>query len=276
MRISEAFDSYALDVIAFKNQSPKTEENHYVAMGAMISHFGDIDIGSLTFPMIRDYKVALELHRQPNTARNYIIRLRVVLAYLKARGVPCLSIEQIPVPKRDDKPPVFLSKEEVALCIDSTRKIKNKAIIAFLYASGIRISEMCAMDRGQIRDLTFTVIGKGRKPRLCFLDERSDTLIRLYLQSRQDNQPALFLTEGGMRIKPKTVQDTFREIKHKTGLDCHPHTLRHSFATNLLESNTNVFHVMKMMGHVQMNTTARYLHVVDHDLKRIYEKHHTV
>lgn len=276
MLISEAFKAYANDIIVFRNQSKKTEENHYICMRSLIVYFGDIDICDLSFPLVRDWKMTLERSRSPATVRNYVIKLRVVLDYLIQHNFNVLPPSQIPVPKRHDKVPSYLNKDQVTACISATAKTKNKAIVSLLYASGIRINELCSLDKGQIRDKRFTVVGKGGKARLCFVDDRSLILIQMYLESRTDNDPALFLTEAGRRITPGTVQETFKYIRRRTGLEVHPHTLRHSFATNLLQSNTNLFHVSKMLGHAQLSTTQAYLHVVDADLQQIYEKHHTV
>lgn len=245
-------------------------------MRLLIGDFGDIDMTSLTFPMIRDWKIALERTRGPETVRNYIVKLRVVLAYLILRGEHVLSPEQVPVPKRTDKVPSFLSKEQVAQCITVTKRVKNKAIIAFLYASGIRVSELCGLNRGDIHGTRFTVIGKGGYARLCFVDKRANALLKKYLAGRVDNASALFLSDHGTRITPGAIQETFKTVRKQIGLDVHPHTLRHSFASNLLESNTNLYFVSKMLGHRQLNTTAVYLHTVDKNLEAIYKEHHTV
>jgi site-specific recombinase XerD len=260
MLLSDAFHAYCRDVIMWKNQSKKTEENHYVTMKALVQFFGDIAIEKLTFQMMRSFKEDLEKSRSPETVRNYIIKTRVVLDYLQKQHMNVMSPEQIPVPKRRDKVPTFLTKEEVAQCITATRKLKNKAIISLLYASGIRISELCSLDRGQIKDRRFTVVGKGGRARLCFIDSRTEMLLEWYLAERDDNNQALFLCDSGTRIKPGTIQETFKTIRKQTGLDVHPHSLRHSFATNLLTTNTNLYHVSRMLGHSQLNTTAQYLH----------------
>lgn len=245
-------------------------------MKALIVHFGDIQIDKLEFCLVRDWKLALEKSRSSETVRNYIIKLRVVLGYLRDRGVNCLSPEQLPVPKRTDKVPLYLDKDQVTKCINSTCKIKNKAIVSLLYASGIRISELCKLNRGDIRNNSFSIVGKGGKARLCFIDCRTSILLDKYLKQRKDNNPALFLTEVGIRISPAVIQSTFRSIRKRTGLAVHPHTLRHSFATNLLQSNTNLYHVSKMLGHAQLSTTQQYLHVIDEDLREVYNSHHTI
>lgn len=276
MLISEAFHSYASDVIAMRNQSAKTEENHYVCMRALLVHFGDVPIESLSFIMIRDWKMALDKCRSPETVRNYIVKLRNVLKYCDLLGLPVVSVERIPVPQRTDTVPQFLTKEQVALLIATTRQVKNKCIISFLYACGIRVSELCGLNRGDIHDRCFTVVGKGGKARLCFIDERTEYLLNEYLMTREDNLTPLFLTRAGRRITPGTIQETFKTLRKQVGFECHPHTLRHSFATDLLRNNTNLRYVQAFLGHKSISTTERYTHVVDADLQEIYGDKHTV
>lgn len=277
MLITEAFKSYATDVIAMRNQSHKTEENHYICMRALLSFFGDIDIQTLSFPMVRDWKLNLDKARSPATVRNYVIKLRVVLSYCELLGLKVTNPDLIPVPKRVEKIPQFLSEKQVSEIIDRTKRIKNKAIISLLYASGIRVSELCQLDRGDYHgDGTFTVTGKGGKPRLCLIDARTMKYVTAYYATREDNNPAVFLSDSGARITPGAVQDTFRTVRKQTGISCHPHTLRHSFATNLLRNNANIRYVQVMLGHSSLQTTQIYTHVVDEDLKKIYQLHHTV
>lgn len=277
MRISEAFDVYCLDCIALKGQSAKTEESHYTCLRVLMAYTGDIELELLTFQMVRDWKLHLDKDRAPVSVRTYIVKLRVVLAYFHKRGYDCLDPDLIPIPKRQGKLPEFVSPEEVRRMISSTRKIKNKAIISLLYASGLRIGELCALNRDAIKDDSFSVIGKGGKPRLCFIDQRTKTLLELYLDTREDNNPALFLTEAGKRITAGTIQETFKSIRKISGIqNVHPHTLRHSFATNLLKRNCNMRYVQVLLGHQSLQTTQIYTHVVDYDLKEVYAKYHTI
>jgi site-specific recombinase XerD len=277
MRLSDGFDRYKRDVIIYGNQSPKTEEAHEVALKSLLVSTGDIPLHELNFELVRQWKESLQKRGlSPVTIRCYVIKLRVVLAYLIKLKIDCLDPELIAVPKRVTKVPAFLSKEQVAQLIRCTNKIKNKAIVSFLFASGLRISELCSLDRDSIHERAFTVVGKGGKARLCFIDERTETLLNLYLDTRNDNKTALFLTEAGARITPGVVQETFKTIRRRSGIECHPHSLRHSFATNLLQSNTNLYYVSRMLGHQQLTTTQQYLHVVDIDLQKIYSKHHTI
>ena len=276
MLLSEAFEQYRLDVIVYGNQSVKTEENHRIVQKNLLAYFGEIDICILTFPMIRNWKLALDKGRSSDTVRNYIIKLRVVLAYLKKQGIDCIDPELVAVPKRHDKVPVFITKEQVALLIDSTCKTRNKAIISLLYSSGVRVSELCRLDVGDIKDGRFTILGKGGKARLCFVDERTQGYLKQYLRSREDNDSALFMSGWG-RITVGNVQEIFKYARKRADLpDVHPHTMRHSFATNLLQGNMNVRHVQALLGHKSLDTTMMYMHVTDPDLEKAYSAHHTV
>lgn len=276
MRLSEAFDAYCADVIVFSNQSNKTEENHMVTKKNLISYMGDVEIEDLNFQSIREWKQYLQASRSADTVRNYIIKLRVVLAYLKKQGYKVVDPDLIAVPKRITKAPVCITKEQVTELIYSTPVLRCKLIISLLYASGIRVSELCALNRDQLRNGRFTVTGKGGKSRICFYDQRTAHLLDVYLKTRVDNNPALFYTVQG-RIKPGTVQDLFKRLRKRTGIEnIHPHTLRHTFATELMQSGMNIYNVSKLLGHTNIQTTSIYLHVTDPHLEAEYEKYHRV
>lgn len=278
MLISEAFEAYRL-VCVFKNQSAKTEENLLICKRAMLAYFGNTSIENLEFIHIRKWKEYLELKRSPETVRNYVIKLRVVLRWCKSEGLDVIDPETIPVPKRRDKVPVFITEKEVAKLIASTGTMRNKAIISLLYASGIRVSELCNINKEDITDNSFTVVGKGGKARLCFIDTRTQVYLTEYLKQRTDNKPYLFVSKNeNLRITSGNVQEIFRYARKKAGFTkpVHPHTMRHSFATNLLRNNANIRYVQTLLGHASLETTQQYTHVVDQDLKKIYEEHHTV
>lgn len=290
MLLSEAFDLYRLDCIVFRNQSPKTEETHRYACKLLIEYLGDIEIESLSFDMVRNWKQHLSHNREVSTVREYIIRLRVVLKHLQRRGYNVLDYELVVVPKRPAKVVEFLSKEQVSELIAAmarpTRgypriaRLRNCAIISLLYASGIRASELRSLDRASLRpDNTFTVIGKGSKARLCFMDDRARQYIDAYLAARTDSHPALFLADQtGNRLSKSGLQIVFDRARRLVDfpIPVHAHVLRHSFATNLLRNNANLRYTQVMLGHSSIITTQMYSHVVDADLQKIYNEYHTV
>ena len=287
MKLSEAFERYRQDVITFRNMSESTEETNRITEKSLVGFLGDIQVSELDFPAVRKWKAQLDKGRCPATVRTYILALRVVLRHTNGIGEKTLDPDVVGIPQRSDTVPEYISPEDVARLIRAcdmscgvkVNKKRNKAIISMLYGSGLRVSELCNLDRMQIKGDTFTVIGKGGRARLCFMDERTIRLLNHYLEARKDNHAALFINNQSMqRITPGTVQEVFKNVRKKAGftINIHPHTMRHSFATNLLQTNCNLFHVQKFLGHSSLDTTKQYLHVVDAELKTVYARHHTV
>lgn len=278
--LSLAFGCYARNVIAFRNQSAKTQEHHNVTLKSLTSFLGDIPISSLSFDKVRDWKLSMEARNlSVITIRGYLIKLRVVLAYLESKGYSVLSPVQIPLPKRIDTLPSVLTPEQVQLLIDSTLKPRNKAIISLLYSTGLRVSELCSLNCNNVAESYFTVVGKGGRSRICFIDQRSASLIKQYLRQRRDNSPALFISPfNGLRMTPGNVQEIFKYARKKAGFNfpVHPHTMRHSYASNLMINGIDLYQLMKLMGHSSLQTTQIYLTITDKHLAEDYEKYHSV
>lgn len=288
MLISEAFERFRRDHIVYRNQSAKTEEMNRLACRSLLSYTGDIHIEDLTFDLVRKWKEHLEKTRSPNTVRGYVIKLRVVLKHLAQHGYKnIINAEAIGVPRRKSVVVNFLTPEEVSEFINAAirpaagysklNRMKNAAIISIFYASGLRVSELCNLNRDIIKadSDSFTVIGKGNKPRLCFLDERSIYYATQYINMRKDKNPALFVGYYGDRITKDSIAMMFRHNSKRSGITAHPHMMRHSFATNLLRNNTNLLYVSKFLGHSSVQTTEMYTHVVDEDLRSIYKEKHS-
>lgn len=279
MRISEAFDMYLEDYIRAKNQSTRTEETHEACKRLLIQFLGDKELSQLSLLDVREWRKEISKGRRPNSVRVYILRLRAVLRYCNIRDIPAIKSELVPVPKREATVPVFLTEQEVTRMIECSTSVRNAFVISLLYSSGIRLSELIALNRGQIVDRRFTVIGKGRKPRLCFIDQRTELLMNMYLASRKDNHEALIVSnEFKRRMTATNIQLLVRNSASKACLNkkVSPHTLRHSFATNFLKNNGNMRYLSAMLGHASLDTTMMYAHVVDLDLQNQYEKYHTI
>lgn len=283
MKISESFHMYITNYISLKGQSGKTQGSYEATCKHLISRFSDVDIESLTFEDIRDWKLWLDNGRSVNTVRGYIICLRVVLRYLKRHGIEVIDCRDIPIPNRVETEVRYLDEEEIEQIIEfiGTRRhgysthnrLRNVAILETLAATGLRNSELCSLNRGIIKNNTFTVIGKGSKPRIGFIHDRAISTIDTYLNIRTDNQKALFLTKSGHRITPNDIRQVFNVIRRDTKFDfAHPHTMRHSYATTLLIHHTDIRYVQEFLGHTDLNTTARYTHIINESLKEIYLK----
>lgn len=282
MSISEAFVLYIRDHIMFIGQSAKTQEAYIATQRALIARFGDIDITSLTFDDARDWKIWLDKGRSPNTVRNHIINFRVVLRFLKCRGYSVVDPDMIPTPKREQGQVEYLTLDEFEELVEvigrSVRgytlenKLRNIAIAETLVATGLRNAELCSLSRSSIKDSTFTVVGKGSKPRVGFISDRALKAIDDYLEVRSDYHEALFTTSTGKRMNPGDVRRIFDFIRRRYPqfAGVHPHTLRHTYATLLLKNRVDIRHVQELLGHSSLNTTAHYTHVVNEDLKSIY------
>lgn len=279
MLISEAFDLYERNYMAIRQQSRRICETHAVCRRQLVELIGDKDMADLTVSDISEWARQLKKTRCANTVRNYITRLRVVSDYIDLLGLPTLKAALIPIPKREPSVPAFLTAQEVSMMIDSAYNIRNAFTISLLYSSGIRLSEMIQLNRGQITDRRFTVIGKGSKARLCFIDERTETLMDEYLATRDDSSEALIVSAvNKRRMTPTNVQLLIKNSAKRAGIAKRvtPHTLRHSFATDFLKNNGNMRYLSAMLGHASMDTTMMYAHVVDNDLQAQYEKYHSI
>ena len=172
-------------------------------------------------------------------------------------------------PRRIKKLPVVLSKEEVKSMIETTRNLKHKAILAVIYSAGLRISELINLrpadidsDRKQIK-----VLGKGNKYRYTLLSENILDMLRIYWRAYK---PERFLFEGqkpGQPISRETIHVVFKHACKKNGINksASVHSLRHSFATHLLESGVNLKVIQSLLGHSSLRTTSIYLHVTKLD-----------
>lgn len=172
-------------------------------------------------------------------------------------------------PRRIKKLPVVLSKEEVKSIIETTRNLKHRTILAVIYSAGLRISELINLkpsdidsDRKQIR-----VFGKGNKYRYTLLSTNTLDMLRMYWRAYR---PSKYLFEGHIKGQPvsrSTIQIVFRKAVKKTGINKQAtiHSLRHSFATHLLESGVNLKIIQSLLGHSSLRTTSIYLHVTRFD-----------
>lgn len=291
--ISEAFELYRVEVIVYKNQSAKTEEMSGLAAKSLINYCGDIPVSQSTFDLVREWTSDLRKTRRSNTVRGYILKLRVVLRHLKRSGYDVMDSELIGVPKRDSHVVDYLEVDEAKRLLEASfepgsgystfKRYRNRAIIALLFSAGIRNGELCSMDRHQIKDgiNSFTIIGKGNKPRVCFIDPVTHRYIDEYLALRDDPYPALFVSEqqkGREKINPGVVQMVVKNAAIKAGLEknIHPHTLRHSSVTDLLKNNTNIVYVKELLGHASIQVTMTYTHVANEDLHQIHRPKHTI
>lgn len=280
MKISEAINKYIDEYLTIKGVNKAQIFHHRALARYWVEIIGDTELEALTVADVARFQSEFRTygrHRCNNTINNYVCDIRMVLKYWSRRGLNCIDYTLIPAPRRDPVVPAFLTAKEVNKMIESTDIIRTKFIISLLYASGVRVSELTQLNRDTIKHGMFTVIGKGRKPRICFTDARSENYMKKYLSQRKDRLDALIITKDGTRASASTIQLIIRNAAGKAGIEkkVTPHTLRHSFATNFISNNGNIRHLAEMLGHESLNTTSHYTHIVNNDLRREYAKFHT-
>lgn len=278
MKIAEAFDLYAEYMRCEGQNKSNVFRAEYIKRHLLVE-YGNKSISKLNVDDIQCWLYSMKEGRSINTVRRYAITIRGLLRYCKRRGIKCVNYELIPLPKPDKTPRSFLTQDEVANMIEHACNLRSKFVISFLYSSGVRLSELIQLDRDSIIDRQFTVVGKGRKVRICFIDKRTENLMKRYLRKRKDNHPALVfseITKG--RASAASIQTLVKNAATKARIKKHvtPHVLRHSFATNFLKNNGNIRYLSTMLGHSSLDTTAIYTHVADPDLKRQYCRFHTI
>lgn len=282
MLISEAFDEHRKMEIIAAGLSSKTRESYIYAEKLAVSYFGNIEFSSIRAEDVVDFYEHLLSWQAPDTARGNIICLRAVARYMKRRHNNSLDPEDIKVPKREKREIEYLTETEVMEFIEvigekhrgyaEINRLRNIAIVELLYASGLRVGELCKLNRNSIKNRQFTVVGKSKEPRLCFINQRSENALDAYLKVRNDNNPALFISnQNERRITSGNVRRIFQNACTRSDFEgVHPHTIRHSFATLMLERRVDIRYIADLMGHRSLDTTKMYTHYSNPKLKQIY------
>jgi site-specific recombinase XerD len=228
------------------------------------------------------------------TQSYHMIALRAFLRYLLVqRDIPTLSPDKIELPKQGSRSVSFLNPGQIERLLNSPKiannaGLRDRTILETLFSTGLRVSELVNLNRDQI-DLQrkeFGVKGKGNKLRVVFLSDTAAQWIERYLRSRQDNFKPLFIRYSGkvdaqksgekMRLTARSIQNIVAKYGKRAGLpiEATPHTLRHSFATDLLISGADIRSVQEMLGHESIRTTQVYTHVTNRHLKEVHKAFH--
>jgi len=181
------------------------------------------------------------------------------------------SFEQVPIKKKENQLPKVISKEKIKQMIDLTENLKHKLIIKLLYSSGIRLQELINLKRKDIdfeRGILNVINGKGGKSRITLISENLKLDLLKYYSNNIFKTEYVFEGRNGKYTK-KSVQKVLDLAGKKIGIKVTPHMLRHSFATHLLESGTDIRHIQKLLGHSDLKTTEIYTHVSNKDLSNI-------
>ncbi len=283
-----------------RGRSDKTVRNYHFylqrfAKWAKLPAPAEIDL-----ELIRKYRLflnrnvagRLEGQIKKNTQNYHLIALRTFLKYLSKRDIKTLAPEKIELAKQGTRQVAFLEPEELLRLIAAPEAdptivgIRDKAILELLFSTGLRVSELASLkvEDVNLKQDEFTVVGKGQKHRVVFLSDRAKKAVRTYLDKRRDTSPFMFVRHDRAKaaqteaqpLTPRSVQRIVDRYAREAGITKRvtPHTLRHTYATDLLRNGADIRAVQSLLGHASITTTQVYTHVTDKELKRVYKEFH--
>ena len=281
-------DKYLTHIEHNKNFSTQTLRAYRSDLSQYLAFLNAEDCPSLGDASKLLLRKFLALLKKQNYSKATVARklacIRSLYKYLCREGILELNpLESIRTPKQDKRLPHFMSVNDVETLLNIPEQntvlgIRDKAIMETLYSTGIRVSELVGMN---VVDVDFfnevvKVKGKGKKERLAPIGNHALHAIRLYLDKRNSDKPALFLNHHGGRLTDRSVARMLEKYVKIGGMcsTISPHTFRHSFATHLLDNGADLRSVQELLGHANLSTTQIYTHVTTERLKQVYNKAH--
>lgn len=229
-----------------------------------------------------------------STQNHYLVALRSLLTYFIKRDITSLPPDKVDIPKDSEEKKVnFLNLEQIEKLLqvpDTSTAIglRDRAILETLFSTGLRIAELVALNKEQIAtaekvsDLEIVIVGKGNRTRPVYISERAFVWLDKYLRSRNDNEKALFVNYGGRdpltRLTARSIERMVKRYALMAGLPLTTtcHTLRHSFATDLLSKGADLRTVQEFLGHKNVATTQIYTHITKPHLREVHRNLHGI
>jgi site-specific recombinase XerD len=300
MRYDDAVADFLEYLELEQNRSRKTIQNYSHYLLRLSDYAGDIKLKDIDVELVRKWRMWLNRLGTNTTdelskiTQNYhLIALRSFLRFCARRGWEAMPADKIELARTKRPQVTFLTPEELerlAAQPNTANMVgaRDRAIIELLFSSGLRVSELVGLDRDHInlKRREFMVRGKGQKDRPIFISPEAANWIEAYLDKRQDNAKPLFIRYSGVkkadnsgnyqRLTARSIQRMVARYARLAGITKHvsPHTLRHSFATDLLMNGADLRSVQAMLGHSNISTTQIYTHVTDPHLKAVHEQFH--
>lgn len=285
-----------------RNVSQLTIKNYDHYLKRFMEWAGDINPKDIDLSMVRKYRLYLSRWSDPKTKKplkritqNYfMIALRAFLRYLARIDVATLSAEKVELGDSEPRPLKILDDSQLKQLLeapDPSKKdgIRDRAILETLFSTGLRVSELSQLNQDTINldRREFGIIGKGGKERVIFISDAAANWLEKYLMVRKDTFRPLFVrfqgkvdpTNNGeaMRLTTRSIERIVEKYVKRLGLSVKatPHTLRHSFATDLLINGADIRSVQEMLGHSSIQTTQIYTHVTNAHLKDVHKAFHS-
>lgn len=300
-----SLSSLKLDFLEYleleRNVSQNTIENynHYIAR--FLDFAGEIEPSQINLELIKKYRLHLSRWKDPDTERplkrktqNYfMIALRAFLKYMIRSDIETLPPEKVELGEIEDSPLKVLENKDLQILLDAPDQTKedgmrDRAILEALFSTGLRVSELAALNIDSINfeRREFPIVGKGGKERIVFLSEGAAETLQRYLDGRKDPYKPLFIRFQGrqdpsddgenMRLTTRSIERIVEKYVKQVGLTVKatPHTLRHSFATDLLVNGADIRSVQEMLGHSNIATTQIYTHITNKQLREVHKSFH--
>ncbi|HXC42659.1 MAG TPA: site-specific tyrosine recombinase/integron integrase [Candidatus Dormibacteraeota bacterium] len=255
-----------LEDLQIRRYSPTTIRIYLHCIAEFAQHFGKPP-DRLGAEHIRQYQ--LFLIKEKKVSRPTFVQVVCALRFFYTHTLNRkISIERIPFPRRERKLPLILSREEVKALLAAPGNLRTRTLLAILYGCGLRVSEVAQLkvsDIDSARNLLRVRQGKGGKDRQTLLPAKLLELLRCYWRNQRPSGWLFPAADSARPITPKTIYMVCRTATRRAGISkpVHPHSLRHAFATHLLEAGVNLRTIQILLGHANLETTARYLHVAD-------------
>lgn len=275
LRLEQAAQDF-IEYKVFRRGSTKSTEITYAsAMRLFIAGVAISTVDELTLDVIDSYITDLgKQNFKPKTFKNKVCILRSFIRYLYSKNLTDIRPESIDLPKIQEQEANFLNADEQNELIWACLTARERAIVLTMLSSGLRVSELAELRTDDIFERSIVVrCGKGRKPRVTFITQECDAAIRLYLKTKRKTT-YLFTNQSGEKLSRQYLFRTIKDVASRTCIEkkISPHTLRHSFATNLLWRGARVEDVQPLMGHANMSTTRIYMHFTNDYLHERYDE----
>lgn len=306
MQLSTAITQFLEHLAVEKNRSPRTIKlyQHYFNRFATWLK-KDVDVESITLDHVRKFRLYLHNYLderndplEVQTQSYHVVALRSLFKYCRKRGLATISADQLELPKLDPREVSYMTADELETLLttpDETTMtgLRDRAIMELFFSTGLRVSELASLTRDRINTGTgeMRVVGKGRKERIVFISPRASQWYQAYIDRRGDELKAAFVGYRGKGVgdqpspkvesqatalTPRSIERSIEKHAVVAGLvkKVTPHTLRHSFATDLLLHGADIRSVQTLLGHASITTTQIYTHITNSQLHEVHSRFH--